>query len=196
VKEVCEELRGSREVEMHVDGLLKFGDYTPFCMRMIQVEAVGNFLGREFETKRSIDGGDGLRKLYPPTSGGAPVEEAGVVYARTAPPSAHLDAYRNLHALRERLCRRLSSDAARASCADHSLWKPHISAAYVNEGSEAITEAMVLDFQQQLLQRGLVGPQAAASISYWEMRGKIASEWVERSRVALPSLEVKVLDRA
>ena len=32
---------------MHLDGLLKFGDYHPFRMRMVQLEAYGNWTNAE-----------------------------------------------------------------------------------------------------------------------------------------------------
>ena len=194
VKEVLEELAFT-EVAMSIDGLLKFGDYHPYKMRMVQVEAVGNFVGPEFNSNLIVDGGQGRRKLYPPKGSGVNLDadESAEVYAKLTPSQRQLEDYRKLQTLRECLCLKLGPETARATCSDHSKWKPHVSAAYANDGSEALTEKMLIDFQQRLLHLGLAGGLTACSISYWEMRGKTASQWEEKSRVALLSLDIMVL---
>mmetsp|Transcript_79638 Transcript_79638/g.234225 ORF Transcript_79638/g.234225 Transcript_79638/m.234225 type:complete len:323 (-) Transcript_79638:177-1145(-) len=181
-------------IEMHVDGLLKFGDYKPHKMRMLQIEAVGNFIGQGFEAKKTVDGGEGLRKLYPP--GGL---SKGDDYA-ASPPAKDSEAlidYGTLQLLRAKLCEKLGDEKTRAAQKDvleavklgniDQAWKPHLSAAYVNEGDEeGLSEQDVLQFQTHIVDQKLVPQKVkAVSISYWEMRGKTASQWFEQSRASL-----------
>jgi len=155
-------------------------------MRMLQVEAVGNFVGQGFTECKAVDGGDGLRKLHPPC------EDAE--YAGRAQSADILNEYAKLQVLREKLCMKLGSDAAKRACTDHTKWKPHVSAAYVNEGCDGMTEGMALAWQRGMLAKKILPTELRASaISYWDMRGKICSKWIEQSRVTLPDMKISII---
>ena len=175
---------------MHLDGLLKFGDYHPFRMRMVQLEAYGNWTNAESKSN-IIDNGLGLRKLYRTSR------------SSLTPSQPQLESYLRLHTLRERLCLKLSPRHSNIN----TIWKPHISAAYVNEDNpEAMTEAMILDFQQRLVQKMStitnddddeeaakdVIALHACSISYMEMRHKTPSEWFAKSKVSLFNKQITI----
>ena len=147
---------------------------------MLQIEADGNFEAECLSGELVMDDGNGVRKLYPPPP-----------QCRASSESVQADGHK-LQALRERLCLRAGTEEVWQSSRDHSQWKPHVSVAYVNEGeTEGLSEDMVLDFQERLL--GHIGRQKACSISYWDMRGRIASHWEERSRVTLPDLQIQMV---
>ena len=48
---------------IHVDGLLKFGDYSPHNMHMQRIEAEGNFAAECLSGELTMDDGNGVKEL-------------------------------------------------------------------------------------------------------------------------------------